>query len=161
MDSLSSRLASPEGAVCSYAGVNYRQHYVQLLRRHPAPAEAIAELGLFRFWLACRACSHAAGDDDAMPLQWPAGWPLPRHVAGFDVEYVLGARLNHLLDSRCDLYDRFFLLGRNADDPLGLDAAALALACQLFVDPPMLMRHWLRLDVHAVFEHVLRCCTPR
>jgi len=158
MESLSAACAMPADAVRSYAQLNYRQHYAPLLRQHRAPPEAIAELCLFRFWLACRAWQHAGRPTGASPLHLPPDWPQPRHAAGFDVEYTLGTWFPHLLESRFDLYDRFFQLGRNASDPLGLDAAALALSCQLFVDPSLQMRQWLQTDVQALFDHLLRAC---
>ncbi len=148
--------------VRSYMGVNYRRHYAALLRQHPAPPEAIAELCLFRFWLACRAHRHArdAQATDAPPLHLPPAWPLPRHAAGFDIEYTLGAWFDHLLQSRFDLYDRFFRLGRSDDDPLGLGAAALALSCQLFVQPAPAMRVGLRAEAHALFAMLVGSGAP-
>jgi len=143
-----------------YTDVDYRSRYAGLLRLHPMPAEAIAELCLFRFWLACRAHAHSDPAADATaaavpPLYLPAGWAPPRQAAGLAIDCTLGAWFGHLLESRFDLYDRFFQLGRNDDDPLGLDAVALALSCQLFVQPSAATRAWLREEVHALFADLL------
>lgn len=153
----------PLNPVDGYMRVNYRHHYAELLRMVAAPPEAIAELCLFRFWLACRAHHHAhAGNADTpTPLRPPAGWPLPRHASGFDVERVLGRGLVPLLESRLQLYDRFVLLGHNAADPQGLDAAALALSCQLFVQAPPIARAYLQAETRHLFARMLAACaTP-
>lgn len=145
-----------EPLIHGYTDVDYRSRYAGLLRLHPMPAEAIAELCLFRFWLACRAHAHAgAGPAPAPPLYVPAGWAPPRQAAGLDIDGTLGAWFGHLLESRFDLYDRFFQLGRHHDDPLGLDAVALALSCQLFVQPSAATRAWLRGEVRALFADLL------
>ncbi|MCL7713085.1 hypothetical protein [Stenotrophomonas mori] len=156
MESVPAATAATEESVRSYLGVDYRRHYAALLRQHPAPPDAIAELCLFRFWLACRAHLHAHGAETARlsPRRLPADWPLPRQVAGFDIAYRLGAWFEHLLESRLDLYDRFFLHGRQADDPLGLDAAALALTCQLFVQPPAPLRAALQAEARTLFARL-------
>ena len=145
-----------ESLVRGYTDVDYRSRYAGLLRLHPTPAEAIAELCLFRFWLACRARAHAGAEPAPVPpLYVPAGWAPPRQAAGLDIDRTLGAWHAHLLESRFDLYDRFFQLGRHHDDPLGLDAVALALSCQLFVQPSAATRAWLREEVHALFADLL------
>ncbi|MGB3394323.1 MAG: hypothetical protein WBA56_12995, partial [Stenotrophomonas sp.] len=89
----------------------------------------------------------------------PAGWPLPRHASGFDVERMLGSGLVPLLESRLQLYDHFALLGRNAADPQGLGAAALALSCQLFVQPPPIARAYLQAETRQLFTRMHAACT--
>jgi len=150
----------PLNPVDGYMQVNYRHHYAELLRMVAMPPEAIAELCLFRFWLACRVHHHAhAGNvDTPTPLRPPAGWPLPRHASGFDVERVLGQGLLPLLESRLRLYDRFVLLGHNTRDPQGLDAAALALSCQLFVQAPPIARAYLQAETRHLFTRMLATC---
>ncbi len=145
--------------VHSYLKLNYRRHYAELLRMHPAPPEAIAELCLFRFWLACRA-RQQAGDANAAtaPVRTPKGWPPPRHASGFDIEYVLRSHFPLLLDSRMELYDQFFLLARNGEDLPGLDAAATALSRQLFIEPPAAARTLLRADGRQLFAQLLQAC---
>lgn len=142
--------------VHGYLKLNYRRHYAELLRLHPAPPEAMAELCLFRFWLACRAQQQAnnAGAATA-PARAPEAWPLPRHASGFDVEYVLRGHFALLLDSRMELYDQFFLLARNGEDMQGLDAATTALSRQLFIEPPAAARTLLRTDARHLFAQLL------
>ncbi|MFT4247212.1 MAG: hypothetical protein QM581_04115 [Pseudomonas sp.] len=147
--------------VAGYFTFDYRQHYADLLARHPHPRQAIAELGLFRFWLACRAHHHATSSDPAVPAgaimlmapaRPPPGWPLPLHLGDCDVQDELGTGIVYLIESRFDLYDRFFSLGRHAEDPLGLDAVSLALACQLFVQPCAETLERLRRENRQLFE---------
>ena len=155
--------AASERLARDYLDVDYHGRYASVLRLHPAPREAIAELCLFRFWLACRAYAHAGALPAATPpLYLPPGWTPPRQAGGLDIDHTLGAWHAHLLESRFDLYDRFFQLGRHRDDPLGLDAAALALSCQLFVQPAAATRAWLREDVHGLFSalHAAFAATP-
>lgn len=147
--------------VASYATLDYRRYYAGLLARHPRPRQAIAELGLFRFWLACRALRHAAPGDPVGPdgpLLAPArplrDWPLPLQLDDCDVQYELDAGIVCLIESRFDLYDRFFSLGRRPEDPLGLDAATLALACQLFTQPPPETLAWLQRASRRLFEQL-------
>lgn len=164
MQSASTAAAPPQPFLRRYMDVDYRSHYAAVLRPHPAPSEAIAELCLFRFWLACRAYAHSGATPAPVPpLYLPPHWTPPRQAAGVDIGHALDACPGHLLDSRFDLYDRFFQLGRNRDDPLGLDAAALALSCQLFVQPSATTRTWLRGEVHALFRmlHAAFATTPR
>ncbi|MGB3392888.1 MAG: hypothetical protein WBA56_05560, partial [Stenotrophomonas sp.] len=69
----------PLNPVDGYMRVNYRHHYAELLRMLAAPPEAIAELCLFRFWLACRAYAHSGmAPAPAPPLCVPAGWTPPQ-----------------------------------------------------------------------------------
>lgn len=164
MQSASTAAAPPQPFLRRYMDVDYRSHYAAVLRLHPAPSEAIAELCLFRFWLACRAYAHSgATPAPAPPLNLPPHWTPPRQAAGVDIGHALDAWYGHLLGSRFDLYDRFFQLGRNHDDPLGLDAVALALSCQLFVQPCAATRTWLRGEVHALFRalHTAFAAGPR
>ncbi len=164
MESASTAAAASQPFLRRYMDVDYRFHYAAVLRPHPAPSEAIAELCLFRFWLACRAYAHSGATPAPVPpLYLPPHWTPPRQAAGVDIGHALDACPGHLLDSRFDLYDRFFQLGRNRDDPLGLDAAALALSCQLFVQPSATTRNWLRGEVHALFRmlHAAFATTPR
>lgn len=153
--------AAPEHFIRHYLDVDYRGRYAGVLRRHPAPSEAIAELCLFRFWLACRAYAHSGAAPAPMPpLYLPPHWAPPRQAAGVDISHALDAWYGHLLESRFNLYDRFFHLGRNRDDPLGLDAVALALSCQLFVQPCAAMRTCLRHEVHGLFSAVHAAFAP-
>jgi hypothetical protein len=144
--------------VDAYATLDYRRHYADLLARHPNPRQAIAELGLFRFWLACRS-QHPGSPGDSTTLLAPAPplreWPLPLQLDDCDVQDELDADITHLIESRFDLYDRFFNLGRHADDPLGLDAASLALACQLFAQPSPELLQRLRRESRQLFEQWL------
>lgn len=152
MENVPAAGTAPEHFVRGYMEVDYRRRYAGLLRLHPMPSEAIAELCLFRFWLACRAYAHSGvAPAPAPPLCVPAGWTPPQQAAGQDIDCTLDAWHGHLLESRFDLYDRFFQLGRNRDDPLGLDAVALALSCQLFVQPSPFTRAWLHDEVHTLF----------
>lgn len=153
--------ARPGLPVALYAALDYRRHYADLLARHPQPCQAIAELGLFRFWLACRALRPGASGDPAAPggillapARPPRGWPLPLHLDDCDVQDELGAGIVYLIESRFDLYDRFFSLGRHAEDPLGLDAVSLALACQLFTQPPPETLERLRRESRQLFEQL-------
>ncbi|SBV36751.1 hypothetical protein STPYR_11681 [uncultured Stenotrophomonas sp.] len=157
-DTASRPLLNP---VDGYMRVNYRHHYAELLRMVPTPPEAIAELCLFRFWLACRAHHHAHAGNTDTPTQRqpPAGWPLPCHASGLDIERVLGRSLLPLLESRLQLYDRFVLLGHNSADPQGLGAAALALSCQLFVQAPPIARAYLQAETRHLFARMLAACT--
>lgn len=150
--------AGPGLPVTAYAALDYRRHYADLLVRHPQPRQAIAELGLFRFWLACRALYPGSSGDSVVPgdvllapARPPRGWPLPLHLGDCDVQDELGAGIVYLIESRFDLYDRFFSLGRHAEDPLGLDAASLALACQLFTQPPPELLERLRRESRQLF----------
>lgn len=151
------RTATPasDPTVASYAALDYRRHYADLLGLHPQPRQAIAELGLFRFWLACRALRPGSGEALLAPARPPRAWPLPLQLDGCDVQEELGAGIVHLIESRFDLYDRFFSLGRHAEDPLGLDAASLALACQLFAEPPPALLEGLRCENRQVFEQLM------
>ncbi|KRG58756.1 hypothetical protein [Stenotrophomonas nitritireducens] len=147
---------APEQFVRGYMEVDYRSRYAGVLHLHPTPSEAIAELCLFRFWLACRAYAHSgAMPAPTPPLCLPPGWTPPRQASGLDIDRALDTWHGHLLESRFDLYDRFFQLGRTHDDPLGLDAVALALSCQLFVQPSALTRAWLHDEVHTLFSALL------
>ncbi|HBK46330.1 MAG TPA: hypothetical protein DDZ67_07820, partial [Xanthomonadaceae bacterium] len=92
------------------------------------------------------------------PLRPPRGWPLPRRAGGYDIEFELGSGIGQLVESRFDLYDRFFTLGRNADDPLGLNAAALALSCQLFVQTPPAVLARLQAETGQLFAALTRAC---
>ena len=142
-----------------YLRVNYRHHYAELLRIAASPPQAIAELCLFRFWLACRAhhLAHAGHIDAPTPMP-PPDWPLPRDAGGLDIERTLGGELVALLESRMQLYDCFVLLGRNGNDPHGLDAAALALSCQLFVQPPPAARAGLQTETRQLFARLHAAC---
>lgn len=154
----------PFDVVRSHVQVDYRCHYAEVLRLHPSPPVAIAELCLFRFWLACRVHRHAAAPDgiDAdtggARLRPPRGWPLPLQAGGHDIEFELGSRIEQLVESRFDLYDRFFTLGRNADDPLGLDAASLALSYQLFVQTPPAILARLQVQTQQLFAALSHAC---
>ncbi|WP_434030429.1 hypothetical protein [[Pseudomonas] boreopolis] len=155
-------LSGPALSIAIYASLDYRRHYADLLSRHPQPRQAMAELGLFRFWLACRARrpglpgATPAGDVLFDPARPPRGWPLPLHLQDCDVQDELGAGIVHLVESRFDLYDRFFSLGRHAEDPLGLDAVSLALACQLFTQPPPAILERLRRESRQLFDQLTR-----
>ncbi|MEE7561216.1 hypothetical protein HH299_17110, partial [Xanthomonas sp. Kuri4-2] len=50
--------AAPFDPRAGYARLDYRRHYAELLRRHPHPPVALAELCLFRFWLTSCAYRH-------------------------------------------------------------------------------------------------------
>lgn len=154
----------PFDLVRDHVQVDYRCHYAEVLRLHPSPPVAIAELCLFHFWLACRAHRHATAPDGieagtaGAPLQPPRGWPLPLRASGYDIEFELGSWIEQLVESRFDLYDRFFTLGRNTDDPLGLDAASLALSCQLFVQTPPAVLARLQAQTRQLFAALSRAC---
>ena len=153
---------APSAPVALYARLDYYRHYACLLSRHPQPRQAIAELGLFRFWLACRALDpgivHTALplSFPLAPAQPPQGWPLPLRMGDCDVQDELGSAIVYLLESRFDLYDRFFSLGRHTEDPLGLDAVSLALACQLFTQPSPETLEWLRRESRQLFAQLLQ-----
>lgn len=139
----------------------YRREYAPLLRLHPDPDIALAELALFHFWLTvCIYRQHrrsgASGEDPA-PLP-PLGWHLPVRAEDIAVDQALGGTLAALLESRSDLYQRFFQLGRHEQDPQGLKAVSLALACQLFEDPSLTVRAWLQTKVERLFAEISRSC---
>lgn len=116
-----------------------------VLACHPRPEQAIAELHLFCLWLAQR-----AGLADDLPLR---SRPQPTAADATWIEAAFdGAWIDDLVDSRCELYDRFFLVGRHPGDPLGLDAAALALACQLSARPEPELLACLRRRTRQRFE---------
>lgn len=135
------RKTLPYAAVeASYRWLDYRQAYAGVLERHPDPSACLLELLLFRVWLAQHAWDRLrprAGPDSgpataggATPL--PPDWLLPAQIEGVDIATAGGATPAALLRSRFRLYDRAVASGRGARDPHGLDAAAWALACQLF-----------------------------
>jgi hypothetical protein len=97
----------------------------------------------------------------AISIAPPPGWRAPEDVEGVDIEAALGDRIATLLESRFDLYDRFFTLGRNASDPLGLKAVSLALACQLFEEPPPVVLAYLRAKTLEQFITVCRAYASR
>ncbi|HZV38479.1 MAG TPA: hypothetical protein VFF96_07015 [Pseudoxanthomonas sp.] len=139
----------------------YRREYAPLLQLHPEPDIALAELALFHFWLAvCVYRLHRCGgspDEARAPLP-PGGWHLPDRAEDIVVDQALGGTLTALLESRSDLYQRFFRLGRHEQDPQGLKAVSLALACQLFEDPSPTMRAWLHAKVERLFAEISRSC---
>lgn len=144
---------TPRDPQASYRELDYTGHYRGLLALHARPQEAVAELYLFRFWLAHRALAHAGAGTTQPLLPRPC---VPQADAGW-IEHALGgAWIVDLVESRCDLYDRFFLLGRRPEDPLGLDAATLAIACQLFALPDPAMLAWLRRETRCQFQSLLQ-----
>ncbi|KAF1722986.1 hypothetical protein [Pseudoxanthomonas wuyuanensis] len=160
-----SRLA--DAAEASYRQEAYRQNYAEILQQHRDPGVAVAELFLFRFWLSahtCQLCAHRRAADQkalsapAVATVPPPGWRAPKTVEGVDVEAALGAGIATLLESRFDLYDRFFALGRNTSDPLGLKAVSLALACQLFEQPPPAVLAYLTAKAREQFIAVSGAC---
>ncbi|KAB7770730.1 hypothetical protein [Xanthomonas maliensis] len=140
---------------------DYRQRYAPVLAQHPDRPIAIAELCLFRCWLASSAYwqLHGTRDGAAGPVTWPLppGWALPRQADGQPIEPLLGGGwLDMSAASRFDLYSAFFLLGRHSDDPQGLQAVSLALGCQLFVQPPGRLQDWLTAETRSGFSQLLR-----
>lgn len=139
-----SRSYRPAAAEASYCREPYRKSYADILKQHKNPDIAVAELFLFRFWLAEQTCQLRAfsrSDGGGMPVQVgstvpPSGWRPPEKVEGVDIEAALGGGIAMLLENRFNLYDRFFTLGRSTSDLVGLKATSLALACQLFEEPP-------------------------
>jgi hypothetical protein len=139
---------------------SYRSSHALLLRNHPSPEAAIGELFLFRLWLIQHVC-HApvwpawSSDDRAIALAAAAhGRYLIAQAEGVDVELALEAALPFLLDSRFPLYGRFCTLGRQASDPHGLRAAALALSYQLFEAPTAYIRTHVRWLVEQQFHQL-------
>ncbi|MCD7097644.1 hypothetical protein [Stenotrophomonas sp. MMGLT7] len=146
--------AGASGPEANYLQVDYARRYAGLLRLHPERAVAIAELCLFRFWLTCcvhcHGCLHTA---DAMPVVLPPrDWPLPLRADGYEIERVLGGWIGSLVESRFDLYDRFFTLGRRDDDPQGIKAVSLALACQLFAEPTPAIVSMIEAETRQLFQ---------
>ncbi len=141
-----------------HAPYPYRQEYAPVLRYHRDPDTALAELALFHFWITRCAYRQSAGEAALPDAPFPAGWPPPERAEHVAVEEVLGNPLELLLESRSDLYQRFFLLGRHVQDPLGLKTVALALACQLFEDPSPAVRRWLETKVERLFAEIVRSC---
>lgn len=139
-----SRSYRPAAAEASYCREPYRKSYADILKQHKNPDIAVAELFLFRFWLAEQTCQLRAlsrSDGGEMPVQVvstvpPSGWRPPEKVEGVDIEAALGGGIAMLLENRFNMYDRFFTLGRSTSDLVGLKATSLALACQLFEEPP-------------------------
>ncbi len=155
--------ARPPAAVdlsASYLHFDYRYHYADLLQRHPHPPVALAELCLFRYWLSSCAYRHACQQrGDLVPATLPPrGWPMPCVVDSHDIESTLGSWIGSLVSSRFDLYERFFGLGRTDDDPLGLDAATLALSCQLFALDAPAMLPWLKAETRRQFAALVSAC---
>lgn len=155
-------------AEASYRREPYRKNYADILKLHRDPNIAVSELFLFRFWLSehtCRLCPrYQANDEEALSAPAvstvpPPGWRAPADVEGVDIEAALGDGIATLLESRFDLYDRFFTLGRNASDPLGLKAVSLALACQLFEEPPPAILAYLTAKTREQFIAISRACT--
>lgn len=136
----------------------YRREYAPVFLSHRDPDAALAELALFHFWLTRCAYRQSVGNASLPDAPLPAGWPLPERAGHVAVAQVLGSPLEVLLESRSDLYQRFFLLGRHAQDPLGLKAVALALACQLFEDPSPEVRRWLETKVERLYAEIVRSC---
>lgn len=136
----------------------YRQEYAPVLRYHRDPDTALAELALFHFWLTRCAYWLSMGEASLPDAPLPTGWRPPERAEHVAVAQVLGNSLEALLESRSDLYQRFFLLGRHAQDPLGLKTVALALACQLFEDPSPAVRSWLETKVEGLFAEIFRHC---
>ncbi len=139
----------------------YRHEYAPVLQHHPDPDNALAELALFHFWLTvCVYRLHRRGGspDDAWAPLPPRGWRLPSRAEDVVIDETLGGPLAMLLESRSDLYQRFFRLGRHEQDPQGLRAVSLALACQLFEDPSPTMRAWLHAKVERLFAEISRSC---
>lgn len=139
----------------------YRREYAPLLRLHLDPDIALAELALFHFWLTvCVYRLHRRGgpSDEAWAPLPPRGWQLPVRAEDIAVDQALGGTLAALLESRSDLYQRFFQLGRHEQDPQGLKAVSLALACQLFEDPSPTVRAWLQAKVERLFAEISRSC---
>lgn len=162
---LSRRSAAVEA---SYRRVHYREIYADVLKRHRDSGAAVSELFLFRFWLsqyAHRLCGHGEPSEEALSAQAvstvpPPGWRAPERVDGVDIEAALGGGIDALLESRFDLYDRFFILGRNASDPRGLKAVSLALACQLFEEPSPSVLACLTSKAREQFADISRICVP-
>ena len=139
----------------------YRREYAPLLQLHPDQDIALAELALFHFWLTVcvyRLHRRDGSPDDAWAPLPPRGWQLPVRAEDVVVDQALGGSLAALLESRSDLYQRFFRLGRHEQDPQGLRAVSLALACQLFEDPSPTMRAWLHAKVERLFAEISRSC---
>ena len=139
----------------------YRREYAPVLQHHPDPDNALAELALFHFWLTvCVYRVHRRGGtpDDAWAPLPPRGWRLPSRAEDVVVDEALGGTLAMLLESRSDLYQRFFELGRHDQDPQGLRAVSLALACQLFEEPSPMVRAWLQAKVERLFAEISRSC---
>ncbi|MFT4198643.1 MAG: hypothetical protein QM601_12180 [Pseudoxanthomonas sp.] len=136
-DMLTQQLQAVEDA-CRWQ--RYRQDCARILERHRDPAAVLAELFLFHAWLAvyawrrCHRDGQAVGTADSAAMLEPYRRTL-RHVEDVDVEAALGARIELLLETRFGLYDRLAALARKPDDPLGLEAAALVLACRLCDSP--------------------------
>lgn len=154
---------APPFLIALYASFDYRQHYADLLARHSQQQQAIAELGLFHFWLARRAMAPHPADlptaspgDGLRPVRVPKTWPLPLQLGDCDVQRELGGPIQHLIESRFDLYDRFCNLGYQTNDPKGVDAASLALGYQLFTPPPGDVLRWLRYENRRLFERLAR-----
>lgn len=130
----------------------YTDEYADVLTYVHHRDICLAELRLFHFWI------HVCAHQHATCVESPV-WPIPskfippRDVDDIPIAMTLGRPLDQLLKTRFELYTRFFLDGRQADDPLGLRAAALALACQLCVHPPQTLRQRLERDaVHRFFR---------
>lgn len=132
---------------------SYRSHHAMLLRDHPSPKAAIGELFLFRLWL-IQHLSHAPHDRSIALAAAAHGRYLIAQAEGMDVELALGAALPLLVDSRFTLYGRFCTLGRQSSDPHGLQAAALALSCQLFEAPTVRVRTQVRWLVEQQFHQL-------
>ena len=135
---------------CSTCEPRFSREYAQVLVHVSDRAVALAEIRLFRFWLST--CAQHQGLPTEL-IRWPihAIHALPHDVDGINIAATLGRPLDQLMKSRFQLYTRFFLDGRHADDPLGLRAAALALACQLCIQPPPIMRRLLEQNTHHHF----------
>ncbi|WP_454829024.1 hypothetical protein [Pseudoxanthomonas wuyuanensis] len=152
-------------AEASYRQEPYRKSYADILKQHRDPGVAVSELFLFRFWLsehACRQCARSLTNDEqalsaqAVSTMPPPGWRVPENVEGVDIEAALGGGIATLVESRFDLYDRFFTLGRSTSDPLGLKAVSLALACQLFEEPPPAVLAYLTAKTREQFIAISR-----
>lgn len=132
----------------------FSHEYAQVLVYVSDRCMALAEIRLYRFWLDLCAQHHRLSQDLA---NWSlnALHALPSNVEGINIATTLGRPLDQLFKRRVQLYTRFFLDGRHADDPLGLRAVALALACQLCIHPPLVMRRLLEQNTYHHFFHTL------
>lgn len=135
--------SSPYAAAeASYRWIDYRLAYAQVLERHGDPATCLLELFVFRVWLSQFALVRVQGGPLPRRAARGEGTPHPplwllskqAEAAGIAEDAARGA-LAALLERRFAHYDDAATRSRTPDDPLGLEAAAAALARLLFRQP--------------------------